>query len=69
MKSKHLVEFPSFYKEKSFVTVCLTVQKKLFWKEYCPTRKAFAPEGNKFFPLRIDPLSESRKSHWPELTP
>ena len=40
-----------------------------FWKGVYSKRKEFAPKGSKFFPFRVEPFSEGRKTMWIELPP
>ena len=55
--------------ETTFVTFCLLYcMPYLFWKGVHSRRKEFAPPGSKFFPFRVNHLSERRQKLFDRVT-
>ena len=40
-----------------------------FWKRVYSKRKEFAPQGSKFFPFRVDAISEERQKSFENYLP
>ena len=55
--------FPTtFYNIDNFYDFLFAFLQKAFWKRMYSTMKAFAPNGSKFFPFRLDILLEGRQN-------